>query len=144
MAGPVQVLSTTACVAANDQSLRAAVVTNLTPDATLLVHEMSLPSERLRADIASIKPRSLVGYELKSCADRLDRLSRQIPAYEEVFDYCHVVVGRVHLEPVREIVPPWWGIQTVTKDGQRLFTVRRSRPHNNVRADVFVRLLWRD
>lgn len=108
------------------------------------LHEMSLPTDRLRADLVSVREQHLIGYELKSCADRLDRLARQAVAYEEVFAYCHVVAGHRHLKAVREILPPWWGIWAVARDGSRLYVARKARRHGNVRPDVLVKLLWRD
>ncbi|BEP13282.1 hypothetical protein acdb102_15930 [Acidothermaceae bacterium B102] len=129
-------------LAATDGSLRHALVGRLTRQATL-IHELSLPSDRLRADVAQILPRHLVGFEIKSSADRLDRLSRQARAYEEVFARCYLVVAPRHLTAATSMVPSWWGLITPTKDGAHLRTARKAQAHDNARPEVLVRLLWR-
>jgi len=130
-------------VESSDIALRAELVRSLTPKRGSLVHEFSLPAERLRADLVLVGRTRLAGYEIKSAADRLTRLGRQVGAYQDVFSLCYAVVARAHVGPAIDMLPQWWGVVTTRKDGAALRTVRRARPHDMVNPEMLVRLLWR-
>lgn len=127
----------------SDRALRAELVRSLESTPGSQLHEFSLPSERLRADLVVVGRPRLVGYEIKSAADRLTRLNRQVGAYQDVFSICHAVVAQVHLRAAMEALPPWWGVLTTRRDGSALRTVRRATPHDMVDVEVLVRLLWK-
>jgi hypothetical protein len=76
---------------------------------TEICHEFSVCSSRARIDMAVVNG-SLAGFEIKSEADRLTRLSSQIPEYNRIFDFVTVVCAPRHLERVDAYVPGWYGI----------------------------------
>lgn len=129
-------------VAAREADLRCALLRRLIAQQGLVRQEFSLPSERLRADVAFIGSAHLEGFEIKSSVDRLDRLPRQVTAYEDVFDLCHAVVAPRHVGGAIAMLPPEWGVLT-TGGRSGLIDVRPVRPHGRSRAEVLVRLLWR-
>jgi hypothetical protein len=105
---------------------------------------MSLPDGGTRADVVQLFPAKMVGFEIKSAADGLRRLERQAAAYEAVFAECFVVTAPRHVAAVTELLSPWWGIVTTTRDGSQLRTVRRAATHGLLRAEALVQLLWRE
>lgn len=132
-----------------DSDVRAAVRTKLRKEYgndsdTRIVEEMGVWSGAVRVDIAVINGR-LLGYELKSNSDTLDRLPRQAEIYSKIFDRMTLVVGDRHAERAMEIVPPWWGciIASISKDGIILRLKRK--PHRNPSLDpnILVQMLWR-
>jgi hypothetical protein len=112
---------------------------------TLVLDELGLQHGRCRADIAVVNGH-LVGYEIKSDDDSLNRLAQQVDAYNAVFDNITAVVGTRHLVGVDRMVPGWWGLMIASK-GQRgavhFETVRRATM--NLSSDDFsvAQLLWR-
>lgn len=89
--------------------------------------------------------RSLVGYEIKSGADRLDRLSRQVAVYGRVFDRMVLVCDRRHLRRAQEVIPSWWGLWRADDvDGTvRLARLRAGRCNPGVEPLAVAQLLWR-
>jgi hypothetical protein len=113
---------------------------------TLVVDELGIDHGRQRADIAVINGR-MTGYEIKSDLDTLDRLTKQIAGYNRVFDYAAVVATDRHLQQAAEMVPPWWGIISVTagsRGGLHFRNVRRGSLNPRASAIALARLLWRD
>src|SRR5687767_12122105 len=64
---------------------------------TVIIDEFRLFDARI--DLAVING-SMHGYEIKSEADNLDRLERQIPAYNAVFNRVTAVVAQRHCDEV--------------------------------------------
>ncbi len=113
---------------------------------TLVVDELGIDHGRQRADIAVINGR-MTGYEIKSDLDSLDRLTKQIAGYNRVFNYAAVVATNRHLQAAAEMVPPWWGIISVSagsRGGLHFRTVRRGSLNLKASAIALARLLWRD
>jgi hypothetical protein len=114
--------------------------------ATLVVDELGLQHGKCRADIAVINGH-LIGYEIKSDADSLRRLTDQIDSYNAVFDRASAIVAARHLSEAVAMLPQWWGVISVS-EGRRgaihFRTVRR--PKRNVHVDEYAitQLLWRD
>src|SRR6266542_195867 len=79
-----------------------------TPD-VLVIDELGLKHGKCRADIALVNGR-LIGYEIKSDEDSLDRLDEQVKVYSAVFDRVTIIVGAKHAKVVSSLVPKWWGI----------------------------------
>lgn len=106
-----------------------------------LIDELTLHSGDGRIDVTVVNS-YLHAYEIKSDADSLSRLPRQIALYGSVMDFLSVVVTDKHLAPAHARVPAWWGIYVY-----REHTVRELRaPQLNGLVD-FARLstlLWRD
>ncbi len=112
---------------------------------TLVVDELGLKHGKCRADIAVINGH-LIGYEIKSDDDSLDRLNGQIQIYGAVFDRASLVVGERHLKDAQRIVPKWWGV-LAAREGQRgavhFETVRKAGMNPSVDDFSVAQLLWR-
>jgi len=111
---------------------------------TLIVQELGTHYGEFRVDLAVING-ALRGYEIKSGADRLDRLPRQMSAFNEVFDYVTLVAATKHLDRCLEHVPTWWGIIEVLSLQTSFCLKERRRAARNmtVNAQTVARLLWR-
>lgn len=109
-----------------------------------IVEEFWLPETRARADLATIGG-ELCGYEIKSHADTLRRLPRQVDAYGRVFDRCSLVVAEKHADAARELLPEWWGLVLVKMAGEEpaLVEVRPAGQNPAIDPQSLVRLLWR-
>ena len=85
-------------VKSNDFDIRAAIVASLLEDGVerkCIRHEITLDSSSSggRADLV-ILTRNVLGIEIKSGRDRLDRLKEQFRRYERAFDHAAVVVDQ--------------------------------------------------
>lgn len=112
---------------------------------TLVVNELGLNHGRCRADIAVANGR-LVGYEIKSDRDSLDRLAEQVKSYNAVFDRAFMIVGERHVKSVRKYIPKWWGVIASTRGPRRAInfkTLRQARKNEHVDPTSVARLLWR-
>lgn len=105
----------------------------------LIKHEMHVCLGATRIDLAVVNG-SLHGYEIKSDADTLARLPRQIELYDRVLDYSTVVCGPRHAKHVEDALPPHWGIRVVGEESARRVATRNPR----VQAFAVAQLLWRD
>jgi hypothetical protein len=112
---------------------------------TLVLDELGLMHGTCRADIAVVNGR-LIGYEIKSNADSLDRLKTQVPAYDAIFDRVSVVVGERHRASIVRTVPKHWGIIVAKRGGRgavRFEFRRHARQNQNVKPYTIAQLLWR-
>ena len=114
------------------------------PD-TIVVDEMGLCQGIARVDVAVVNG-AINGFEIKSEADRLDRLAAQRAAYCTVLDTVTLVTCAKHLPAARRAVPRWWGLQEARRRDADvvLATVRRAGTNPNVDPAAVARLLWRD
>ena len=135
----------------NDPEIRRALHTKFLrkfheePD-TLVIDELGLEHGKCRADIAVINGH-LEGFEVKSNADTLQRLSHQILSYNAVFDHSSIVVEDRYLDDVIRIVPNWWGIIQVTSsycEELHFRIVRPSIQNINTNNYAVAQLLWRN
>lgn len=112
---------------------------------TRIVEEMGIWSGAVRIDVAVING-EMVGYELKSNSDTLQRLPYQIEIYGKVFDRMTLVVGDRLAEAAVAMIPKWWGCKIAKMvDGQvRLTTKRKSRRNPSPDPDIVLQLLWKD
>jgi hypothetical protein len=112
---------------------------------TLMIEEFGTHLGASRIDLAVVNGH-LWGYEIKSAADRLNRLPAQVNAYSEVFDYVGLVAADQHLDRAVLMVPDWWEIirATSTNRGTRLVQVVRGRRNRSTQGGAIARLLWRD
>lgn len=111
----------------------------------LFIDEMGILRGAARVDLAVVNG-SINGFEIKSEADRLDRLVRQRDAYGAVLDRITLVTCRRHLDAARAVIPAWWGIMlaTAAEDGVALRAARRARSNRRVDPFALASLLWRD
>ncbi len=111
---------------------------------TLVRHELTICVGEARVDVAAVNG-SIFGYEIKSAADSLARLPRQIEFYGRVVDRAVLVAERARPERLLRHLPPWWGLWHVSKvsDGVSLREVRF--PARNPSPDPLgvAQLLWR-
>jgi len=91
---------------------------------TRILDELGLRHGAARIDIAVVNG-IVHGYELKSDADNLKRLPRQIQIYDSVLDKVTLVVGSRHAKEAERMVPPWWGIKVAAIGGSRWLRFRR-------------------
>jgi hypothetical protein len=109
------------------------------PDTTIL-HELEIPRPSARIDVAAINGR-LAGYEIKSEADRLDRLGRQAPSFSLVFERMSVVTTKKHAATVASYIPDWWGIVVWGPSGFR--TKRRGKLNRQINMENLFHMLSR-
>jgi hypothetical protein len=115
------------------------------PD-TLVVEELGLCEGESRIDVAVING-YLIGYEIKSARDTLERLPAQAQVYSRVFDFVVIVVHERHFQRVIALVPEWWGISVASHRGPEDIEIHEFRPaQQNPGRDpaALVKLLWRD
>lgn len=98
-----------------------------------------------RLDVAVIDA-ELRGFEVKSAADGLSRLDRQVALYNRVVDRAVLVVDRRHPQRLLERLPRWWGLWAASTDGGgcRIEVLRTARPNLLVQPLATAQLLWRD
>lgn len=123
------------------ESLRTEMLAGASPPAEA-VFEFWVPQSNERADVAIIGM-TMDGFEIKTERDTLKRLPRQADAYARVFDRCHVVLARRHVDRALEILPAWWGVQVID-EGLTFLSVRPAETNVRVDPETLVRLLWRD
>lgn len=107
------------------------------------IAEFWIPVSHERADLVVVG-RSLDAYELKSAADNLLRLPRQVAAYGRVFDRCTAVVAELHLAKALEQLPVWWGVMTLSPRETSFTVVRDCSLNVNIDESTLVRLLWKE
>ncbi len=113
---------------------------------TFVVDELGLKNGSIRADIAVLNGK-LIGYEIKTNRDTLQRLPSQIKAYSEVFDRAYIVTGSKHLQHVIETIPDWWGIYFIkeAKENEYSFVSYRKGKINPRKEKIgLAQLLWKD
>lgn len=112
---------------------------------TLILNELGLCQGNSRVDLATVNG-FINGYEIKSDSDTLERLPRQIEAYNQVLDFVTIVVGSAHLADASAMVPKWWGIVEAKPFGNGvLLREKRQAKRNRLQNPyALVQLLWRD
>jgi len=127
------------------QALRERLRAGLTKDAQV-IEELGIERGSARIDLALVNG-SLIGYEIKSDFDSLDRLANQMHAYHRVFDELSIVTTPQFVLQVEQLLPPWWGIlQAVCNDDGAVNLEVVRAPSNNPRQELLslLSLLWRD
>ncbi len=134
-----------------DRDVRTLVLTTVLSEhandpETRIVQELGLEHGLCRVDIAVVNG-CLHGFELKSDADNLLRLPRQVDAYSRSLDKATLVVGTEHYATAETMLPPWWGIKIVSTSPRgllRLQTHRRARKNPDPSLFHMAHLMWRD
>lgn len=130
-----------------DDEVRAALKAELLPFECLgyrIVDELGVCDGAARVDVAAIGAAELVGYEIKSELDSLQRLAQQRDIFNSVFDRMTLVVAAPHLARAKAIVPTWWGLVEITRDARRVELRRVRDALKNPAPDVgaTLSLLW--
>ncbi|MGW9555447.1 sce7726 family protein [Nocardiopsis sp. NPDC055551] len=112
---------------------------------TLIRHELGLCAGERRVDLAVING-EMVGYEIKSDVDRLDRLADQATAYGRVFDRMLIVTTDRYIDAAVAMLPLWWGVLRIhhSQDGVSAERVRASRRNKGQDSFALAQLLWRE
>lgn len=111
-----------------------------------IIPEMAICDGRSRVDIA-VANGNLYGYEIKSDADTLERLSAQGDCYNKTFDKVFIVVGSKYQNVISEYIPDWWGIYVAYYDRRQrvvLKECRRGKKNKNISSESLLELLWRE
>jgi len=115
-------------------------------DNTIVIDELGLQNGLIRADIAVLNG-CMVGYEIKTQNDNLNRLPAQVSAYNDIFDKSYIIVATKHLAKALTILPEWWGVYVITGDENAgyAFENYRCASRNNRRNIISIaRLLWKN
>lgn len=131
-----------------DVDIRGVLAHMLSSQATgagMVVEELGLCEGEVFADLTLIE-KQLEGFEIKSDTDSLKRFAKQRDVYSRVMARASIVVTDKHLEDVRRLLPPWWGLLLALPDGGsvRITPVRKARMNPAVDPSALVQLLWRD
>ena len=114
-------------------------------DDTIVVDELGLKNGIVRADIAVLNGK-MVGYEIKTQRDTLNRLPAQILAYSDVFDQVFIITSNNHLEKVEDMVPNWWGIFMIVEESEGQFSFscyREAGKNKSQNTYTLAQLLWK-
>ena len=112
---------------------------------TLVIDELGLAHAKARIDVAVING-CAHGFEIKSAADNLARLPRQLGLYEECLEKLTIVCAEKHVPGVRKLAPRWCGILQVAKGsrgGIEFLTLCEPKRNPRVQAHRLAHLLWR-
>lgn len=93
----------------------------------VVVEELPVCRGTVRADLAVISDR-IEGYEIKSGADTLKRLPRQVEYYGQALNRMMLVVDQRHINLAVTVIPDWWGIISADMGARRGISFRRVRP----------------
>lgn len=113
---------------------------------SLLIEELAVERGNARIDVAMVCDR-LMGFEIKSDLDTLDRLSNQIHAYNRVFDEITLVAGREFIRVAPNVIPSWWGLIEARRASHgtvTLTTIRAPVLNQNQSSHSLASLLWKD
>lgn len=111
-----------------EPEIKAALIDSLYSDGTIygdtvVISEMPISSFSRRADIV-VANGHLVGFEIKSDADKTIRLSGQLAAYQKAFEGIVMVTGAKHLDECLQITSPTVGIIAIDEIEDNLPKVR--------------------
>lgn len=111
----------------------------------VVIEELGLNKGAVRVDVAVVNG-IMHAYEIKSDADSLRRLTKQVEYYGRCFDRVSLVLGQKHLELAEKAVPLWWELLRVAPggDGPEFQTVRSGQQNPARDARALIELLWRE
>ena len=141
MGGPMQLL----LEGPLREALHARLVSTHPAEDTVYLPELGLCQHQARINLAVVNG-ELTGWEIKSGADSLSRLSAQIPVYSAVFDRVWLAAHERHVEAATKLVPSWWGLVEMveTRRGCAITEVRAAGENPAIDVLSLSRLLWRD
>ena len=108
---------------------------------SLVLSEMNLSAKSRRIDLAVIKNRRLIGIEIKSEKDSLDRLPGQVEEYRKYFDKVVLVVASKFVSSVLSLCKDDVAVWEATKFGVKC--IRRGRINNSVKKENYFDLMTR-
>lgn len=103
-----------------------------------------------RADAILVRENCLIGFEIKSDRDSLERLEGQVKNYSKFCNLCYVVTGNKHINKMTEHVPEFYGIIKINYDDDKKLCMEIVREAQKNPKEVLKRklkhqlsLLWR-
>jgi hypothetical protein len=110
-----------------------------------IIEELGLCQGSNKIDIAIIN-NSLIGWEIKSEQDTLNRLPSQVDMYNRIFDYLYIITNEKHLKKINKIIPDFWGVIGVHQNGSDIKTIiiRKASKNLLVESRYLVQLLWKN
>lgn len=99
-----------------------------------VIEEFEVARGKARADVVRVANGTIHAYEIKSDADTLLRLPRQIRYYNQVFSTVTLVVGAEHVIEALYVIPDWWGVivAEIDEGGLRLNPIRQVGHNNHI------------
>jgi hypothetical protein len=99
---------------------------------------------RARIDLLDLTD-ELHGYEIKSDHDDYSRLKNQKKYYNKYLSKITIIVGSTKKEEILELVPPFWGIKSISKIDTQIILEEIREPKLNPFFDkaAVCSLLWR-
>lgn len=111
-----------------------------------IIEELAVCDGDARVDIA-VANGKLYGYEIKSDADKLYRLTSQQSYYDSTFDRVIIAVGEKYEKIIKNYIPEYWGIYVVISDNTNkinLHVQRQPKANPNVRIESLLCLLLKN
>ncbi len=103
-----------------------------------------------RADAILVRENCLIGFEIKSDRDSLERLESQVKNYSKFCNLCYIVTGNKHIDKITEHVPEFYGIIKICYDEDKKLCLEIEREAQRNPKEVLKRkikhqlsLLWR-
>lgn len=109
-----------------------------------ILEELVICDGSSRIDIA-VANGKLLGYEIKSDYDTLDRLDNQIKYYNKTFENITIIVGKKFEQVILEYVPTYWGVSVAYRNKFGNVTIKRiraSKVNKNLSKPHLLDLLW--
>jgi len=112
---------------------------------TRILQEFGLREGISRIDIAIVNG-SLIGYEIKSEADTLERLSYQQQIYSEIFDRMVIIISQSHKQKIFTLIPSWWEIWLANESVNEItfHVLRKGKDNDYVNPYSIAQCLWRN
>lgn len=112
---------------------------------TVIRHEVGICAGKRRIDVATINT-EIIGYEIKSDEDTLNRLEGQAEIYGHVLDKAILVTTKRHLDSALSMLPNWWGVMVARIEHGDICLESVREPALNDQYDPFslAQLLWRE
>src|SRR5262249_27228468 len=100
------------------------------------LEELALAYNRTRIDVIGMDRSGVLrGFEIKSEADTLQRLTMQARRYRRYFERLYLVGAEGHLEGATNALPGYWGIWAVRAHETGIHIIRRTPPSRSPRAN---------
>ena len=102
---------------------------------------------KCRADAVMFAPeRGIIGFEIKSDRDSLERLEHQVRDYSRFCDYNYLVTGAKYISKAAEVLPEFWGIYCISEQNGilKLTIEREAAVSPKVRLQNQLKFLWRN
>lgn len=121
--------ATTVTTILNDRVIRDALVKHLATASfrpKALLEELRVHNGKAVADVVAVHSAAHC-YEIKGETDSINRVRRQAGFYDLAFERITLVTTANHLPNATRIVPPYWGLMTVSRNPEGGIVFRHAR-----------------